>query len=145
ANKAHQLKTVHLDSVGGRLGEGEKLFTLIHERGLNTYVSSRCLSACTLAFAGGRERFLLKGASLGFHKGGFPGVSDNEFDSLQHKVFTEANFDGRFIEKALSTPHSGLWKPSVEVLLAARVVTGVTDGTVFAASGHGAHFTKETA
>jgi hypothetical protein len=145
ANTAHQLKVVHLDSVGGRLGEGEKLFTLIRERGLSTYVSSRCLSACTLAFAGGHERFLLKGATLGFHKGGFPGVSDTEFDGLQHKVFTAAGFDGRFIQKALSTPHSDLWRPSLEVLLASRVVTGVTDGTVFAASGHGAKFTRETA
>jgi hypothetical protein len=145
ADTAHQLKVVHLDSVGGRLGEGEKLFTLIRERGFNTYVSSRCMSACTLAFAGGRERFLLKGATLGFHKGGFPGVSDSEFDSLQHKVFTAAGFDGRFIHRALSTPHDDLWRPSAEVLLAARVVTGVTDGTVFAASGHGAKFTRETA
>jgi hypothetical protein len=144
-NAARQLKVVHLDSVGGRLGEGEKLFTLIRDRGLDTYVSSRCMSACTLAFAGGRERFLLKGATLGFHKGGFPGVSDSEFDTLQHKVFTAAGFDGRFIQRALSTPHDDLWKPSPEILLAARVVTGVTDGTVFAASGHGAKFTRETA
>jgi hypothetical protein len=140
-----RLKVVHLDSIGGRLGEGEKLFALIRQRGFNTYVSSRCLSACTLAFAGGHERFLLKGASLGFHKGGFPGVSDDEFDNLQHKVFTAAGFDSGFIEKALSTPHTDLWKPSTEALIAARVVTGVTDGTVFAASGHGTNFTKETA
>jgi hypothetical protein len=145
ASTAPQLKVVRLDSVGGRLGEGEKLFALIRQRGLNTYVSSRCLSACTLAFAGGHERFLLKGATLGFHKGGFPGVSDTEFDSLQHKVFTAAGFDGRFIQKALSTPHSDLWKPSPEVLLASRVVTGVTDGTVLAAAGRGANFTRETA
>jgi uncharacterized protein DUF4339 len=145
ASTTPQLKVVRLDSVGGRLGEGEKLFAMIRERGLDTYVSSRCLSACTLAFAGGHERFLLKGAALGFHKGGFPGVSDAEFDGLQHKVFTAAGFDGKFIQKALSTPHSDLWKPSLEVLLASRVVTGVTDGTVFGASGHGANFTRETA
>jgi len=71
---SRQIKVVHLDSVGGRLGEGEKLFKLIRERGLTTYVSSKCMSACTLAFAGGRERYLLKSASLGFHKGAFPGV-----------------------------------------------------------------------
>jgi hypothetical protein len=145
ANATPQLKVVHLDSVGGRLGEGEKLFTLIRERGLNTYVSSRCMSACTLAFAGGHERFLLKGATLGFHKGGFPGVNDSEFDTLQHKVFTAAGFDGRFIQRALSTPHNDLWRPSAEVLIAARVVTGVTDGMVFAAPGRGARFTRETA
>ncbi len=126
---ARHLRFVHLDSAGGRLGEAEKLFTLIRERGLNTYVSSRCFSACTLAFAGGRERVLKRGATLGFHKAEFPGVSENEFDDLQYKVFNAAGFDSRFIERALSTPHKDLWMPLPDVLLAAGVITGVTDGT----------------
>ncbi len=142
---ARQVKVVHLDSVGGRLGEGEKLFKLIRDRGLNTYVSSKCLSACTLAFAGGRERLLLKGATLGFHKGAFPGVSEGDFDSLQQQVFTTAGFASTFIEMALATPHRDMYRPSPEVLLAAKVITGITDGTVFAASGLGANFTKEKA
>jgi hypothetical protein len=125
---ARHLRFVHLDSAGGRLGEAEKLFTLIRDRGLSTYVSTRCFSACTLAFAGGRERVLRRGATLGFHKAEFPGVSENEFDDLQHKVFRAAGFDRRFIERALSTPHKDLWMPSPEVLLAAGVITGVADG-----------------
>jgi hypothetical protein len=126
---ARHLRFVHLDSAGGRLGEAEKLFTLIRERGLSTYVSSRCFSACTLAFAGGRERVLKRGATLGFHKAEFPGVSENEFDDLQYKVFNAAGFDSRFIERALSTPHKDLWMPFPDVLLAAGVITGVADGT----------------
>lgn len=126
--QAHRLKVVRLDSAGGRLGEGEKLFRLIRERGLATYVSSKCFSACTLAFAGGRERYLKRGAVLGFHRAEFPGVSENEFDDLQHKVFEAAGFDGRFIKMALSTPHRDLWTPSPDVLLAAGVITGLTDG-----------------
>ncbi len=125
---ARHLRVVHLDSAGGRLGEAERLFTLIRDRGLSTYVSSRCFSACTLAFAGGRERVLKRGATLGFHKAEFPGVNENEFDDLQYKVFNAAGFDSRFIEKALSTPHKDLWTPSPDVLLAAGVITGVGDG-----------------
>jgi len=49
-----QMRIVHLDSVGGRIGEAVKLARLIRERGLATYVSWRCLSACTIAFASGR-------------------------------------------------------------------------------------------
>ena len=143
--EARQVKVVHLDSVGGRLGEGEKLFKLIRERGLNTYVSSKCLSACTLAFAGGRERFLLKGATLGFHRGAFPGVGEGDFDSLQQQVFTAAGFASAFIERALSTPHKDMYRPSPEVLLAANVITSLADGTMFAASGLGANFTKDKA
>lgn len=138
-----QIKVVHLDSIGGRLGEGEKLFDLIRALGLNTYVSSKCLSACTLAFAGGRERFLLKGAVLGFHKGSFPGVSEGEFDTVQQNVFTIAGFDHKFIERALSTPHKDMWQPSPDILLAAKAITSITDGNVFAASGFGANLTRE--
>src|SRR5262249_4364914 len=48
-----RIRIVHLDSVGGRVGEAQKLNALIRRRGLDTYVESKCLSACTLAFVGG--------------------------------------------------------------------------------------------
>lgn len=41
---SRQVKVIHLDSVGGRLGEGAALNSLIKEYGLNTYVSSKCMS-----------------------------------------------------------------------------------------------------
>jgi hypothetical protein len=134
---------VHLDSVGGRLGEGEKMFNLIRARGLTTYVSAKCMSACTLAFAGGRERFLRKDATLGFHRGSFPGARERELDSAQRKVFQLAGFDAKFIDTALSTPHSGMWRPSPEVLVGARVVTKLSDGREFASSGLGGNISKE--
>ena len=131
------IKVVHLDSIGGRLGEGQRLYELIRERGLKTYVSSQCLSACTLAFAGGKERYLLKGAVLGFHRGSFPGSKERELDSVQAAVFRQAGFDGHFIETALSTPHSDMWRPGEDVLMKAHVVTRLADGSQFAYSGQG--------
>ncbi|MFX7559753.1 hypothetical protein ABTJ75_18850, partial [Acinetobacter baumannii] len=56
------IRVVHLDSVGGRIGEGKKLNALIRARGLDTYVEANCMSACTLAFAGGTQRILRRGA-----------------------------------------------------------------------------------
>jgi len=140
---SRQISVVHLDSIGGRLGEGEKMYKLIRDRGLNTYVSSKCLSACTLAFAGGRERFLHRDASLGFHKGTFPGVREGDFDSIQRNVFRSAGFDETFIAEALSTPHNEMWRPSPQALVRAKVVTGIADGTKFAFSGLGADLSKE--
>jgi hypothetical protein len=140
---SRQISVVHLDSIGGRLGEGEKMFKLIRDRGLNTYVSSKCLSACTLAFAGGRERFLHRDASLGFHKGTFPGVREGDFDSIQRNVFRSAGFDETFIAEALSTPHNEMWRPSPQALVRAKVVTAIADGTKFAFSGLGADLSKE--
>lgn len=140
---SRQIKVVHLDSVGGRLGEGKKLSEFIRDRGLTTYVSAKCMSACTLAFAGGRERYLLRGATLGFHKGSFPGVNEGTLDDVQRDVFRIAGFDPKFIQTALSTPHNDMWKPSSDVLLAARVITNITDASKFAVSGMGANLSRD--
>ena len=140
---SRQITVVHLDSIGGRLGEGEKMFKLIRDRGLNTYVSSKCLSACTLAFAGGRQRFLHRDAALGFHKGTFPGLREGDFDTIQRNVFRSAGFDETFISTALSTPHNEMWRPSPQALVRARVVTAIADGTRFAFSGLGADLSKD--
>src|SRR5262245_5960125 len=140
---SRQVKVVHLDSIGGRLGEGERLFDIIRSRGLTTYVSSKCLSACTLAFAGGRKRYLHKDAVLGFHRGAFPGVKSDEFDDTQRAIFARAGFDAEFISKALSTPNADMYKPEAGVLLAAHVITAVTDGSQFAISGLGMELSKE--
>jgi hypothetical protein len=142
-NASRQIKVVHLDSVGGRLGEGEKLYELISSRGLDTYVSSQCMSACTMAFAGGRERYLREGAALGFHKGAFPGANDGRLDQVQKAVFVRAGFDAGFITKALSTPSSEMYQPESSELLSAHVITAVTDGTRFALSGMGPNVSKD--
>ena len=121
----NRIKVVHLTSLGGRLGEAQRLYELIRDRRLSTYVSSRCMSACTMAFAGGRERFLRKGATLGFHRGAFPGVKERDLDDVQSAVFRQAGFDGKFIETALATPNTEMWRPGEDVLVKARVVTRV--------------------
>ena len=115
---SRQIKVVHLDSVGGRAGEGRMLYELIRDRGLSTYVSSKCMSACTVAFAAGRER-----ASFGevhpldFIEGHSPGTKERELDSAQADIFRKAGFDAKFIQTAMSTPHKDMWKPSEDVLL----------------------------
>jgi hypothetical protein len=138
---SRRIKIVHLNSVGGRLGEGERLYEVIRSRGLTTYVSSTCLSACKLAFAGGHERYLRKGAVLGFHKGTFPGYEG--FEEAQRAIFARAGFDPRFIAKAVSTPNADMYTPEPSVLLAAHVITDVTDGSQFAVSGLGRELSKE--
>jgi hypothetical protein len=140
---SRRIKVVHLDSVGGRLGEAEKLYEVIHSRGLATYVPSKCFSACTLAFAGGRERYLRKGAVLGFHKGAFPGANDDGLDDVQRAVFARAGFEPGFIAKALSTPNADMYQPEPNVLMAAHVITDITDGSQFAISGLGTELSKE--
>lgn len=140
-----QISVLHLDSIGGRIGEAERLNELIHDKGLITYVSSKCLSACTLAFIGGRERWLLEGAKLGFHAPSMPGLANEdvlEFVNRQRKIFASAGVGYEFIEKALSTPNDNMWEPSVGELLDAHVVTAISSGNEFAASGIGGNITR---
>jgi hypothetical protein len=126
-----QIKIVHLHSVGGFAVEGEKLFKLIREKRLDTYVSSTCMSACTFAFAGGRERFLAKGATLGFHK---TDTAEGPLDRGLVNIYWQAGFEPTFINRAASAPYKDMWRPSAEVLLQARVITAVVDRSRFAPS-----------
>ena len=142
---SRQIKTVHLDSVGGRIGEAIKLNAVLKAHGVDTYVSNGCFSACTIAFAAGRNRFLRKGATLGFHAPAFPGIEKFVLESVtadQKRIFIAAGFDQSFVDKALSTPSSDIWEPSSEVLSAANVITGLSDGSKFAVSGLGGDVTK---
>ena len=103
-----QIKVVHLNSPGGRIGEAESLNKVIRGRSLITYTSDRCFSACTVAFAGGRERWIHPRAKLGFHSSAFPGMSDADMVEnvkAQKEIFSSAGFEARFINRALATPN----------------------------------------
>jgi hypothetical protein len=143
---SRQIRVVHLNSIGGRIGEGEKLYNLIRDERLNTYVSAKCLSACTLAFSGGVERVLLHGAVLGFHRGSFAGEDQKDSPELQgqRKIFTEAGYDASFIARALATPSSDLWQPPEAELLKSNVVTKVSNGSDYAFSGLEADVSRES-
>jgi hypothetical protein len=143
---APQIRVVHLNSLGGRIGEAQKLNKIIREHGFLTYVSYQCASACAVAFAGGRERWLLDGAILGFHAPAFPGMSDADLVDavkLQKDLFTAAGFEQGFINRALATPNKDMWRPSADELFQARAITAVSDGSNFAASGYGGNVTRE--
>ena len=52
------VRTVRLNSNGGRIAEAQKISDLIKARGLSTYVTHQCASACTIMFLGGKQRHL---------------------------------------------------------------------------------------
>ena len=137
-NASPGIRVVHLDSVGGRIGEAQRLNTLIRDRGLDTYVEAGCLSACTFAFVAGRQRTLRKGAQLGFHRGSFAGEDevDGYGPGVARSIYIAAGISGAFIDKALATRNEDLWRPSEAEVLAAGVVTGISDGDEFAIAGY---------
>ena len=134
---SRQIRVVHLNSIGGRIGEGEQLYKVIKDNNLTTYVSAECLSACTLAFSAGRERVLKNGAVLGFHRGSFAGEELEDTPELegQRKIFTAAGYDPQFIGRALATRNADMWKPAESELLNAGVITRISKGSDYAFSG----------
>jgi hypothetical protein len=131
---APNLRVVHLNSAGGRLGEAAKLARLIKTRGLATYSADVCASACTVAYAAGRERYLRAGARLGFHRGIFAG---SENAAATRRILLDAGITPAFVERAVAQPADSVWYPTEPELLAARVVTMRVDSYRFAASGLG--------
>ena len=85
---------LYLDSPGGNVLEGIELGRVIREAGLLTYVGRHnpdnyvslpgaCFSACSLAFLGGRFRYIEKGSVYGVHRFSFGGDVGNTTDVSQ--------------------------------------------------------------
>ncbi|MFO1060414.1 MAG: hypothetical protein U1E53_26010 [Dongiaceae bacterium] len=130
---------IHLNSPGGRMSEGFALQAVIRRHGLITYTGVECDSACTLAFLGGRERWIGPTASLGFHHASaYPGETRREREAEESDLVRGMQGVGvspAFARRVLDTPFDGLWRPTVQELLDNHVVTGVSDGTQFAIGG----------
>ena len=89
---------------GGRLAEARKLRDFIRERKLVTYIGppgpppamlaigvrdTPCAAACKVAFMGGAQRFMAPEAKLGFHRGSFPGITDEELAQEDEELVQE--------------------------------------------------------
>jgi len=131
---APNLKVVHLNSGGGRLGEAMELAKLIRARGLITYTSASCVSACTIAFASGREHYLKSGAKIGFHRAIFAGT---ESTAEMRDLLRAAGIESAFVERAVAQPASSIWYPTEQELEKGNVILAVVDSYRFAASGLG--------
>ena len=120
--------TVRLNSNGGRIAEAQKISDLIKARGLSTYVSQHCVSACTVIFLGGKQRFLNAGARLGFHQPYFRGMTENEKRASiarEQARLEKFGLSHAFAERANTSSPSGMWYPEQGELLREQVVTKI--------------------
>jgi hypothetical protein len=135
---ASQVRVVHLNSFGGRLSEADLMASEVRKRRLITYVSDRCESACTHVFLAGRERWIGERGKIGFHQPNIPGLEANVASELvekERKDLLSMGLPSDFVTKALSTPSDKIWRPTSDELLAARVISGISDASRFASSG----------
>jgi hypothetical protein len=122
------VRTVKLNSMGGRILEAQRMSDLIRAKGLTTFVAQDCMSACTIVFLGGKERVVLSAARIGFHQPAFRGMTaasrraaiSTEMARLQRLGLSKA-----FAEKANVATPSGMWFPDKDELVREKVVTRV--------------------
>lgn len=122
------LKSVHLESSGGRLLPARHIANLVVSKELTTYSDVGCLSACTMIFVAGKTRVVTVGTKLGFHAGAMPGVSEVDMKSQQKEdfdIYLSRGISHSFVQKAFNTPNNQMWYPTYRELMDAKVVTHV--------------------
>jgi hypothetical protein len=140
--QAPRVRTVRFESPGGQIQSAMVVAGMIRDRGLDTYVGRLCASACTLAFLGGRHRFLAPDARLGFHQASAPGVAPDRLNPQLRQAYAGSGVPSEFIDHVLLTPPSSVWFPDRSELRDAGFITGeqpaevaVTDDPVSAVWG----------
>lgn len=139
-----RVTVLQLTSEGGEMGAAFRLQKKVHDRSLTTYVPSICVSACTLIFLAGRERFMAPEARLGFHQAIFiPQTSasqggDATKSNQEMKAWMlQQGVAAPFVDHVMATPNESVWLPTADEMLKAHVVTGVTSGARFADPSYG--------
>jgi hypothetical protein len=85
------------------------------------------MSACTLVFIAGQQRYLGPQVDFGFHRSGYPGMSADEplrpADEQIAQRYRSAGVSEAFIAQALATPHAQMWEPSQSELFESHFAT----------------------
>jgi hypothetical protein len=116
-----QIKTVILNSDGGRIWEGENLLDVLTNRGVEeTVTETGCSSACTIAFLAGKIRLMRNDKPLlGFHSISSPYYlksSVNSENRRMHTLMVSHGISSAFANKSLSVSPNSMWYPSFNIL-----------------------------
>jgi len=136
-----RMSLVHVNlGVGGLDSEARRVRNLIRWRRLSTYTSSSCVSACTIIFLGGVQRYLRAGAQLGFHAPEVAGLVGPRLRTMleeEERYLTSIGVSPAFAARIVQTPPEELWFPTERELLEGGIVTEITRGEDFSLSGIG--------
>lgn len=135
---APHVKTLMLESSGGRLKEAGTVADLVRARALNTYVESHCESACTYVFLAGVDRAATPNARVGFHSPTFPGLNEDAQQRLTEQmlaVYRAAGISKPFLEHVAATSPASMWYPTRDELIENGVLNRVSLGGEVASLG----------
>lgn len=127
-NSNDGLQTVVLNSPGGHYAVGIRMAEQIKARGLDTFTTEMCGSACTYAFLGGHNRYLQRGAKLGYHAP-FGNTDVVIANTVQHAsaFLRSASVPEPFIAHIFATPGDSVWYPKVSELKEANIITDTVE------------------
>jgi hypothetical protein len=123
------IATVELDSSGGQIFAARAIARTIARHRLDTYVSHRCYSACTLTFMAGQRRGLGQDGQLGFHQYAIPGdmrvkIIDIAAEQAKDRdYFASRGVTEAFLRRIFQVRHQQIWVPGRDALKNGRVIT----------------------
>jgi hypothetical protein len=127
-NAMTNVKTVRLNSIGGRILEAQKMSDLIKAHRLSTLVERDCVSACTIVFLGGTDRAIVSNARLGFHQPAFRGMTAADRSlaiANEERRLLGFGLSRAFAERANRAEPGSMWFPDNNELLREHVVTRI--------------------
>lgn len=111
------VRTVLLDSEGGRVYAARAMALTVQQRGLDTRVETRCLSACTLVFLAGAQRSMGAEAKLGFHRYIMAKKQPGRAPQLEleldrdRQYFLARGVNEAFVSRMFKASHQAIWYP----------------------------------
>lgn len=121
------VKTIQLDSDGGSLIVATAMARLIKEKNLDTYTNADCLSACSLVFGAGKERWLGERGRLGYHGAflyGSSGAPQLVVDTYR-RALLDQGVTPEFVDRVMNTGSADMWLPTRDELRRERIVTAI--------------------
>lgn len=157
ANDPPYTSTVILNSPGGNPITAMKIGRLIRQRGYSvdigkrsnsdgmarSYANGQCFSACSLAYLGGRFRWMSESARYGVHRFWFSAPVNNAVDVAQiisaaiATYVHEMGVSPRFNEAFVSAGKDEMTEPSRSDLAAMRVINNGFDRTSWTLESQG--------
>jgi hypothetical protein len=137
-DETRSIRTVALSSPGGRLREASEIARMVRRRGLDTYVDTRCESACTFVFLAGKDRAATPNARIGFHRPSFAGLAPMGFDPATRGMldtYRSAGIPKSFLDRVAATDPARMWYPEQRELEAAGVINRISLGGETSAIG----------
>jgi N-acetylglutamate synthase-like GNAT family acetyltransferase len=123
------IREVVLEGGGDRLAPAYEIYRLIHNHRLATHVDHTCAAACVLMFLGGVDRSISANAILSFRQAGSPGMDRvrtyERNQQLEKLLAVQAGLSPLFVQRVLATAPDSVWTPTIDELLAGRVIQRV--------------------